>query len=85
MFSFHSMIHEYHEYRMIWNNPIAGEELTCDHELDNSHNPYAVVVKKTICGEQKIVMKLKQEAMRPHLVNCFMHITISIVLITISF
>ena len=26
------MICGYHEYRMIWNNPIAGEELPCYRE-----------------------------------------------------
>ena len=54
-FSFESMIRGYHEYRMIWNNPIAGEELPCYRELGNSHDPYAVAVKKFIAGEQKVV------------------------------
>ena len=49
------MIRGYHEYRMIWNNPIAGEELPCYRELGNSHDPYAVAVKKFIAGEQKVV------------------------------
>ena len=55
MFSFESVIRGYHECRMIRNNPIAGEELPCYRELGNSHDPYAVAVKKFIAGEQKVV------------------------------
>ena len=32
----------YHEYGLIRNNPIVGEELACHCELGNSHNPYEV-------------------------------------------
>jgi len=39
---------------MIWNNPIVGE-LFCEHEPENSSEPYAVAVKKRISGEDKIV------------------------------
>ena len=39
---------------MIWNNPITGEELQCYQELGNSHDPYAVTVKKFIAEEQKV-------------------------------
>lgn len=49
-FSLESIIYGCHEYRMIWNNPIAGEEL-CYHELGNSHDPYAVAIMKLITGE----------------------------------
>ena len=48
------MIRGYHEYRMIWNNPIAGEELPYYRDLGNSHDPYVVTVKKLITGEQKV-------------------------------
>jgi len=44
MFFFDSMICGYYEYRMIWNNPIAGKELACHHELGNAHDHYAVAV-----------------------------------------
>jgi len=44
MFFFDSTIHGYYEYRMIWNNPIAGEELACHCKLGNAHDPYAVTV-----------------------------------------
>ena len=52
--SFESMIRGYHEYRMVWNNPIAGEELPCYRELGNSHDPYAVAVKKFIFSTTKV-------------------------------
>ena len=54
-FSLNSMVCGYHEYSLIWNNPVVGEELACEHEWGNSHNPYAVAVKKTIGGEEKVV------------------------------
>ena len=54
-FSIDSMIRGYHEYILIWNNPIVGEELDCECELGNSHDPYAVAVKKIIGGEAKVV------------------------------
>ena len=50
------MLQGYHEYQMIWNNPIVGEELVCNRELGNIHDPYAVAAKKkTICVELKAV------------------------------
>ena len=53
-FSFNSMIRGYHRYIMIWNNPIAGEELTCHHEAGNSHDPYAITVKKLLAEKRKL-------------------------------
>ena len=41
-FSLNSMIRSYHEYSLVWNNPIEDEELACELTLGNSHNPYAV-------------------------------------------
>lgn len=38
---------------MIWNNPTVGEELACEGKLRNSHDAYAVAVKKAIGGEMK--------------------------------
>ena len=40
-----SCIHGYHEYSTIW-EPVMGEELQCDREVDNLHDPYAVSVLK---------------------------------------
>ena len=54
-FSFDSMICGYHEYSLIWNNPIVDEVLACERELGISRNPYAVAVTKTIGGERKVV------------------------------
>ena len=49
------MIRGYHEYQLIWGAPALGEELTCCRELRNSHDPYAVAVKKRIGGEERVV------------------------------
>ena len=45
----------YHEYIMIWNDPIVGEELRYEREPGNSHDSCTVAVKKQISGEEKIV------------------------------
>ena len=37
-FSIDSMIPGYHEYALIWNNTIVGEELACKSELGNGHD-----------------------------------------------
>ena len=55
IFSVESMIRGYHEYQLIWNDPIIGEELGCEREPGNSHDPYAVAVKKAIGGSDRIV------------------------------
>jgi len=52
-FTIESMIRGYHEYQMIWGAPTVGEELHCHRELGNSHDPYAVAVKKMIGGEER--------------------------------
>jgi len=49
------MIRGYHEYKLIWNDPIIGKELRCQCELGNSHDPYAVAVQKRIGGSNRIV------------------------------
>ena len=41
----------YHVYKEIWPNPIIGEELPCEREIGNPHDPSAVAVKKLITGE----------------------------------
>ena len=38
-FLIESMIRGYHEYGMIWNNPLVSEELVCERELGNNHDP----------------------------------------------
>ena len=49
------MIHGYHEYKVIWEDPINGEDLVCECEVGNSHDPLSVAVKKMISGESTIV------------------------------
>ena len=40
------MVRGYHEYQLIWGVPAVGEELNCHRELGNSHDSYAMAVKK---------------------------------------
>ena len=40
---------------IIYNDPIVGEELHCEHEPGNSRYPCSVAVKKQISREDKIV------------------------------
>ena len=43
------MIRGYHEYKLIWNNPVAGEDLLlCEREIGNPHDTHTVAVKKVI-------------------------------------
>ena len=49
------MVRGYHQYKEIWPDLFVGEELLCEREVGNPHDPLAVAVKKTIGGEQKIV------------------------------
>ena len=45
----------YHVYKDIWPNPIDEEQLTCECEDGNSHDPVAVAIKKLIDGSNMIV------------------------------
>ena len=44
--SIESMIRGYHEYKLIWNNPVVGEDLLCECKVGNPHDTHAVAVKK---------------------------------------
>ena len=35
-FSIELMISGYHKYIVVWNNPVVGEDLLCEHEVRNS-------------------------------------------------
>ena len=35
-------------YKVIWENPIVGEELKCQHKVRSLHDPLAVAVVKQI-------------------------------------
>ena len=54
-FVVNSMVCGYHEYKDIWPDPIVGEEVPCEQEVSNPHDPFGVSIKKTIGGEHKIV------------------------------
>ena len=53
--SIFSAIRGFHVYKVIWKNPTPGEELYCQHEVGNSHDPVSVAVIKWIDGEDTIV------------------------------
>ena len=57
MFEFivYSAIQGYHEYKDIWENPIIGEELKCQCEIGNRHDPLAMAVVKQMDDHDTIV------------------------------
>ena len=54
------MIRSYHEYKLIWNNPVVGEDLLCEREVGNPHDTHAVAVKKVIDGNLTVVGHIPQ-------------------------
>ena len=38
-FTIESMVHGYHEYKSVWENPVCGNELSCTRDIGNSHDP----------------------------------------------
>jgi len=55
VFGVESMISGYQDYQLIWNNPLISKELRCEFKPGNSHNMYAVAVKKEISIRNQIV------------------------------
>ena len=55
-----SAIQGHHVYKDIWENPTIGEELKCQREIGNSHDPLAVAVLKQIDGHNTIVGHVSQ-------------------------
>ena len=49
------MIRGYHEYKLIWNNPVVGEGLLCQCEVGNPYDTHAVAVKKVFDGNLTVV------------------------------
>ena len=47
-FRLDSKVRGYHVYQAIWTNPCIGDELICEQEIGNSHDPQAVAMKKEI-------------------------------------
>ena len=45
------------KYKLIWNNPVVGEDLLCECEVGNPHDTHAVAVKplKVIDGNLTMV------------------------------
>jgi len=68
-FVVHSMVRHYHKYKEIWLHPFI-EELPCEWEARNTHNPLAVAIKRTIGGEYKIVSHVPQRISLLYLVLC---------------
>ena len=54
-FSVESMIHGYHKYKSIWDNPSVSESLICEREVGNCYDTHAVAIKKNIEGGIKTV------------------------------
>ena len=54
-FMVESVIHGYHQYKVIWENLVTGEALVCECKIGIFFNPHAVAVKKVIHGENPIV------------------------------
>ena len=45
------MIGGYDEYKSIWENPSADDDLLCEHKVGNTHDTHAVAVRKDIAGK----------------------------------
>ena len=56
-----SAIRGYHVYKEVWPNPFVGEVVRCEHEERNSHDPFAVGLKKAGTGTVGHV---------PHTISC---------------
>ena len=54
-FCIDSVVRGYHEYKSVWDNPLEDENLPCERETGNSHDPQAVAVKKMIDGTLQVV------------------------------
>ena len=54
------MIRGYHEYNVVWDNPVIGENLLCKREVGNPHDMHAVAVKKVIDGSLTVMGHVPQ-------------------------
>jgi len=36
------MIHGYHEYKIVWYNPLVGEDLLSESEVGNPHDKHCI-------------------------------------------
>ena len=47
------MVRGYHKYKEIWSDPFVGEELPCELEVGNPHDPLVVAIKKILEGNTR--------------------------------
>lgn len=45
-FTIKSIVHSYHEYKCIWENPVHSKELDCTMNIGNSHDLMVVAIMK---------------------------------------
>ena len=55
------MIRGYHEYKSIWENPSADDDLLCECEVGNAHDTHTVAVRKDIAGENTTVRHIPRK------------------------
>jgi len=60
-FHLDSKVQGYHIYQAIWKNPCTGDELICEREIGNSHDPQSVAMKKETDGIMSIVGHVPHE------------------------
>ena len=74
-FSIITVVQGYHAYKEIWNAAMDGTELSCEREIGNSHDPFAVAIKKvTPTGNMtKIDIVPKTMAKLTHAYTIFSH------------
>ena len=53
------MIHDYHRYKFVWDDPFVGEDLLCEREVGNPHDTHTVAMKKG--GNLTVVGHVPQE------------------------
>ena len=57
-FVVNSMVRGYHQYKDIWHDPIVGEELPCEREVGNPHDPLAVAINETMAEEGNLLLRV---------------------------
>ena len=50
-----SKVRGYHVYQSLWPNPFIGEEVSCERETGNGHDPQAVAMMKMIDDNEHVV------------------------------
>ena len=55
IFCIDSVVRGYHKCKSVWDNHLEDENLPCERETGNSHDPQAVAVKKMIDGTLQVV------------------------------